>query len=97
MGHTASAQHLRWTVPSVGDEGVSATLPHPHVAAEKRSDGDGENMRTTSSSCWPLHPADGATTGGGAGVINCGHGYISNIHLPLSQLSVSSCIIILFM
>ena len=41
MGHTASAQHLRWTVPSVGDEGVSATLPHPRAAAEKRRDGGG--------------------------------------------------------
>ena len=45
-----------------------------------------------------LHPADGATTGGGAGIINCGHGYISDIQcarsIPLS--THRSCIIMPF-
>ena len=51
-------------------------------------------MRTTIHSWWPLHPADGATTGGGAGIINCGHGYISDIQCPRSiSISVLSVFI----
>ena len=82
--YTASAQHLRWTVPRIHDKGVSVSGDGDHVDAERRKHEHNHVDVAGVSTQWPLHPADGATTGGGAGIINCGHGYISDIQCARS-------------